>query len=87
MTSLLVGFIELLKGWVMNLPELGIDSSHLSSIQSAVSAVLDFIVKANFLVPIDTILLLISIKYGFRLIKFTIFIVNWVIRRIADIIP
>ena len=87
MTNLLVGFIELLKGWVMKLPELGIDSGHLSSMQFALSAVVDFIVKANYLVPIDTILLLISIKYGFRLIKFTIFIINWVIRRIADIIP
>ena len=71
----------------MKLPELGIDSGHLSSMQFALSAVVDFIVKANYLVPIDTILLLISIKYGFRLIKFTIFIINWVIRRIADIIP
>lgn len=87
MTDFCVNFLTLLKSWVLSLPDLSIESSYIATMLSSVSVVTDFIAKVNFIVPIDTILLITSLVYGFRLLKFGVFLVNWVIRRIADFFP
>lgn len=87
MTDFFVGLIELLKSWVLKLPELGVDSSSLSSIFSSKDTIIQFIAAVNFLLPLPTILTVLAIVYGFKAVKFSIFIINWVIRRLADFFP
>lgn len=87
MTEFFVKMLELLQGLIDKLPSLSIDSGAVSSIEGALPQIVEFIAKVNYIVPIDTILFLLSIVYGFRVVKFTIFIINWVIRRIADFVP
>ena len=69
------------------IPSLSLESAHLSSIVDGLEVIIEFMAQINFLIPLPTILLVISIVYGFRLVKFSIFAINWVIRRIADLIP
>lgn len=87
MTEFFVKMLELFRGLIDKLPELSIDSGAFSNMEGALPQVVDFIAKANYIVPIDTILLVLSIVYGFRLAKFTLFVINWGIRRIADFVP
>lgn len=87
MTDIIISFLNFLKGMVLKLPDLAVDSSVLSSIVSSVDVVMDFIAGVNFIVPVDTILLILSIVYGIRLAKFLLFAGNWVLRRIFDLIP
>lgn len=87
MTDIAVGFLEMLQSWIGKLPDLSVDSSVISSMTSAADTVISFIAAANYIVPISTILLILSIVYGFKLLKFSVFIINWVIRRIADFVP
>lgn len=87
MTEIIISMLEFFKGLVLRMPDLSMDTGQLSQIVTALDKVVEFIAKVNFLVPIDQILLLISLVYGFKIVKFSVFAINWVIRRIADIIP
>ncbi|MBS6953452.1 MAG: hypothetical protein KH230_09465 [Enterocloster asparagiformis] len=88
MTDIIVSVINWMATVVGTLlPDLSLDSGHLASIVDGLEVVIEFMSQVNFLIPLPTILLVISIVYGFRLIKFSIFLINWVIRRIADLIP
>lgn len=87
MTDFFVSLLGMFEGWIYKLPELSIDSAYYTNIRNALATVVDFIKQVNFIVPIDTILLILSIVYGFRLVKFAVFVINWVVRRIADFIP
>ena len=48
---------------------------------------LDIVVQANFLVPIPTIFSCFSIIVTFKVVKFTLFISNWLIRSVLEVIP
>lgn len=87
MTDFCVKILALLQSWIMKLPDLSVQSSVLSQVTSAYDIFIEFIAKVNFLVPIPTILLVLSIVYGFRVSKFLVFLINWVIRRLADFFP
>ena len=88
MTGIIVSVIDWLTS-VVNaiIPDLSVSDSFLSNVADALELVIDFVAKVNFLIPIPTILLVMSIVYTFKYSKFIVFCVNWVIRRIADLIP
>ena len=88
MTDIIVSVINWMASIVdMVIPSLSLESAHLSSIVDGLEVIIEFMAQINFLIPLPTIVLVISIVYGFRLVKFSIFAINWVIRRIADLIP
>ena len=88
MTDIIVSVINWIASIVDTvIPSLSLESAHLSSIVDGLEVIIEFMAQINFLIPLPTILLVISIVYGFRLVKFSIFAINWVIRRIADLIP
>ncbi len=88
MTDIIVSVINWIASIVDTvIPSLSLESAHLSSIVDGLELIIEFMAQINFLIPLPTILLVISIVYGFRLVKFSIFAINWVIRRIADLIP
>lgn len=47
----------------------------------------DFLAAVNFLVPLPDIMTAFSFMVSLNIIKFTLFIVNWIIKRIFDVIP
>lgn len=88
MTDILCSILDFFQNVIVKyFPDLSLESSHLGTIADAFEMVIDFIGQVNFFIPIPTILIILSIVYGIKFAKFTLFIINWVIRRIADIIP
>ena len=53
----------------------------------ALSTIVDFVKQVNFIVPLPDIMIMIGIDVAIRVFKIAVFAVNWVIRRVADIIP
>lgn len=47
----------------------------------------DFVMTVNFVVPLPTMAIIMVADLGIRFSKLSLFIINWVVRRIADIIP
>lgn len=88
MTDMIVGVLHLLKNFIVNvIPEVSIGASAIENAHAALTTIMEFLSVASFLVPFKTIFAIVGIVYGFRLVKFGVFIVNWVIRRIFDVIP
>ena len=88
MTDIICGVLRFFTDLIAkHFPDFSIGSGHLGTISDSFQSVIEFIAQINFFVPLPTILLILSLVYGLKLVKFTIFLVNWVIRRIADIIP
>lgn len=81
-----------LLNWVssfvsINVPTFGVSNSNMNTIGSSISALSDFIGMVNFIVPLSDIAIIIGLDMALRFSKLTLFIINWVIRRIADLIP
>ncbi|MEY8357325.1 hypothetical protein AALB39_28835 [Lachnospiraceae bacterium 54-53] len=88
MTDIIIAVLNFFSSIVeSSFPALTADNSIISQVQAAVTAVSGFIAKVNFLVPIDTVFQILGLIVVFKVGKFGVFVVNWVIRRIADIIP
>lgn len=88
MTDLICKVLDFLAGMITKfLPTLAIDPAQMASISSGVASVVGFIGKVNFIIPVPTILLILTIVFTFKVSKFLFFIINWIIRRICDLIP
>lgn len=88
MTNLIVSLLGFLTDTVTNvLPKVSLGDGVLQNAISAFSYFVDMIANINWLVPVDDALLIIGITVGYRVTMFIIFIVNWVIRRVFDVIP
>jgi hypothetical protein len=83
--SLLIGVLQFFGTLVDAMPSL--DFAWSSNIVSSIQVLLGLIGKANFLIPVSDIVLILGAVSAYRIAMFTIFIANWIIRRIADIIP
>lgn len=88
MTQIICSVLGFFRDFILNhFPDLSVDSSTLGTISTAFDTMVHFIGQVNFFVPVPTILLILSLVYGFKAAKFLAFVVNWFIRRIADLIP
>lgn len=87
MTKIIVSFFTFLQSLVGRLPDLSVNNEALANMSSGMDLVFEFMGKANFLVPIDHILVITALVYTVRSAKLLLFVINWIIRRIADVIP
>lgn len=88
MTDMIVNLLKWLSGLITDyIPAVTLDGGVLGNIADGIAYVLDVVVKANWIFPVPDALLIIGIVFGFSLVKVGIFVVNWVIRRIFDVIP
>lgn len=87
MTDFAVRLLGLLEGWIQKLPDFSVDSGVLSRMVAAFDTVMDFVSVANFIIPLDHILIITGLVYTIRSRKFLIACINWVIRRLADFFP
>lgn len=88
MTEIICNVLSFFRDLIVNyFPDISIGSGNLSSVADAFETMVSFIAQINFLVPLPTMFTILSLVYGLKIGKFVVFLVNWVIRRIADIIP
>lgn len=67
-------------------PVFGIDDS-MDKVSTGIETIKEFIQAVNFVVPLPTIAAIIVADMAVRFSQLTLFCINWVLRRIADIIP
>lgn len=88
MTALITGCLDFVAESLSTLlPVYDLSQSNYDTVASAISTVADFLRQVNFIVPLSDIMAMIGIDLGIRIFKFALFVGNWVIRRVADIIP
>ena len=90
--TIILNFIQWIADLSNNLftkvfPEDSIISQISSGANDGITFILDLLIKVNFLVPVPTIMILIGVSMVIEVIYFQIFIGNWILRRIFDIIP
>lgn len=83
--KLITTVLSFFSGCISLFPE--IDISAGDNIVNGINTFVDILSKCSFALPVVDILVIASFVAVIRVATFGIFIVNWIIRRIADIIP
>lgn len=88
MTDFIINFINWITSLVMQVfPELSLASDILSNLNKYVNVFVDWIVKVNFIVPLPDIIAIMGFILSLKIASVAIWGVNWVIKRIFDVIP
>lgn len=88
MTGIICNFLDWLAAFIVeHVPAIMVDSNIIGNVSSAVEFLMDILSDCNWVFPVSDALLIISVLFGIQLVKLFIFIANWIIRRIADVIP
>lgn len=88
MTKLLLAFIRLIVGFVSFLfPDNLFMADVFQNFNSYWNTFVDFLATVNFLVPLPDIFTAFSFMVSITIIKFTLFITNWIAKRVFDVIP
>ena len=88
MTDLLVGFIDFIINFFGKvIPSYDFSADTYAKISDSLPIVVDFLADVNFIIPLGDIVLIIVISCGFKLFKFSLFVGNWLVKRVFDLIP
>ena len=80
-----IGFINAIIGFI--LPDKIFVTDIFTNFSSYLDFFIDFLIKVNFLIPLPTLFSCITIILSIKIIKFGIFVYNWIIRAVLDVIP
>lgn len=88
MTNLIVSFLSFLSDLVTNyFPVFTLGNGVLAKVVDAFSYFVQMISNIDWLLPVSDVLLIFSLIAGYKVVMFVVFIINWIIRRIGDVIP
>lgn len=88
MTDIILTVINLVKGFITFLiPDALFAADVFTNFWDYINFFIDIIVKVNFLIPVRTIFTCFTIMVSIRIIKFTIFVTNWFIRSVLELLP
>lgn len=88
MTELICNFIDfILELSSLILPDIAFATDFFSNFGDYIELGLDLLIKVNFLVPVPLIMSILFIQLMLRIIFIALYVLNWVIRRVFDVIP
>ena len=88
MTGIITKFIKFLSTAVSFLfPDVLFNADIFTNFNNYLNILIDFLADINFLIPLPDIFLAFSIMVTITIVKFTLFITNWIIKRTCDVIP
>lgn len=88
MTELINNFIDFIVELVMFVwPEISIEADVIANIGEYTEIGLDILKKVNFLVPVPLIFQIVGIMIVLKIASVVLWGVNWIIKRIFDVIP
>lgn len=64
-----------------------LDAPWLNDVKDGINTVADTVSAADAFIPVKTVFIVLSAVVAIPVFKFLFFIINWIIRRIADVIP
>lgn len=83
MQAILVKFINLIMSLVNTIiPSIDISDSAMESIRSSVNTFNQYTGVINFFFPLKTLLAILGIVITIMIVRFSMFIGNWIIKRI-----
>lgn len=87
MTGIIVNFLTWLAGLITaHFPTVEMGGS-LANVVDGVTYLVNMVAKSNWLFPVPDIMLVLGILLGIRSFKLGMFVLNWVVRRILDVVP
>ena len=87
MTDIIITIMKFVKSFVSFLvPDALFATDIITNFYKYLDFFLDIIVQVNFLIPVPTIFSCIAIIVTFKVVKFTLFISNWIVRAVLDVI-
>lgn len=88
MTEIICKFIDfVLELSSMILPDIAFATDLFSNLGEYLEIGLDLLIKVNFLIPVPLIITILFIQLMLRIAYIAMFVINWVIKRIFDVIP
>lgn len=88
MTDIIITFIHIIVGIVTFLfPDNMFMADVFINFDNYINVFIEFLATINFLIPLPDIFLAFSFMVSLTVIKFTLFILNWVVQRVFDVIP
>ena len=88
MTTFIVNMINSFVNYLsLNMQRFDIESGTFTKMSDGINAVATFLVDVNFIIPLGDIAAIIVICLSAEVAKFMAFAINWVVRRICDVIP
>lgn len=88
MTNIICGVLDWIYGILdAILPDLSIDSGIMGNVSDSMSIILSLIAQANCIFPVNTALTILGLVVAINLVKFGIWGINWIVKRITELIP
>lgn len=88
MTKIITTFIKLIIGFSSFLmPDALFAADIFTNFDKFVDYLIDILAQVNFIIPLPDIFSAIAIIVSIDIVKFTIFIFNWIVKRVFDVIP
>jgi hypothetical protein len=88
MTDLIIQFIDFVSELAVFIrPEGLIAEDVLNNISTLASAGINILKQVNFLIPVPDIFSILLLMIADKIVFLVLFIINWVIRRVFDVIP
>lgn len=88
MTRFIVALIKLVESLIMTFcPEIVLAPEIITNLNGVVSIVIDTFNRVNFLVPLTDAFAILTLDIMVRVLLCSVFVGNWVVRRIFDVIP
>ena len=88
LTNFLISLINFVSSGIQNLfPSFSFANQYMDNISSAMQSMYTFLAGVNCFVPLPDIFLIISIDLGIRIFKLILWVGNWTLDQIFEIIP
>lgn len=88
MTDIILSIINFLKSFIwFLLPDVIFVTDVFTNFATYLNYFTDFLIKVNFLVPLPTIFTCLRIMLTIKIVKFGVFMFNWFVRAVLDVIP
>lgn len=88
MTGLINKFIDFcLELLLFVQPDILIRADIMENITTYASYALDLLKTVNFLIPVPVIYMVLSCMISIKVMLFLLWMINWVIKRVFDVIP
>lgn len=88
MTDIICTLIKFVRAsWSFLIPDALFQLDFVNNFLEYIDFFLDIIVQVNFLIPLPTIFSCLSIMVSLKIVKLVIFVQNWIIRSVLDVIP
>lgn len=88
MTNIILSLIKMVKGFgTFLLPDALFNQDIFTNFSLYLDTFTDIVCKVNFLVPLPTLFQCLSIIVALRICKLVIYVQNWLVKAVLDVIP